>query len=317
MTEGLETTRQTTASVETVHPLDPADRASLVAIRAAAAAAKGSVDRGALDTMMDQTPDAPGVTYERGTAGGVSGTWCRPEAPRPHRAILYLHGGAYIAGSAQAFRHLAGQIAARSRAVAFVPDYRLAPGQPFPAAFNDAYAAYRGLLKPLTRGVAVVGDSAGGGLALALIAALAADAPESGLLAPCGGAVMSPWTDLALTGSSLVDRADADPFLTRDSLAQAAARYLAGADARTPRASPVYGDLSGLPPLSVHTGMDEILLDDSRRYARQARAANVDIALHLWDGMPHVFPSTVGTLNAAREALDAMGTFLRERLDAQ
>jgi acetyl esterase/lipase len=112
----------------------------------------------------------------------------------------------------------------------------------------------------------------------------------------------------------LQDRADADPFLTKAALALAAAQYLAGEDARAPHASPLYGDLRGLPPIRVHTGTEEILLDDSRRYVQTARATNVDIALHLWEGMPHVFPSTIGTLSAATQALDVIGAFLRERL---
>jgi monoterpene epsilon-lactone hydrolase len=300
-----------------VHSIDAADRNIMNQIRTAAAAGKGHVDREPFDAMMEQTPDGAGITYEPDMVGGVSGVWCRPSAAPADRAILYIHRGAYIAGSAAAFRHLAGQIAARAGTAAFVPDYRLAPEHRFPAAFDDAHAAYRGLAEPETGAIAIVGDSAGGGLALALIAATCAEAATSGALAPCAGVAMSPWTDLALTGPSLENRADADPFLTKDALAQAAAQYLAGQDARAPHASPLYGDLRGLPKIQVHTGTDEILLDDARRYAQSALAANVDVALHSWEGMPHVFPSTVGTLKAATQALDLIGTFLRERLDAR
>jgi len=313
----LEIVKFSATSTDVVHPIDAADRQLMKEIRTAAESAKGNVVREPFDATMEQTPDAPGITYEPGTVGGVSGVWCRPSAASAGRAILYVHGGAYIAGSANAFRHLAGQIAARAGAAAFVPDYRLAPEHRFPAAFEDAHAAYRGLLQPETHAIAIVGDSAGGGLALALIAATCAEAANHGATAPCAGVAMSPWTDLALTGSSLENRAAADPFLTRAALAQAAAQYLAGQDARAPQASPLYGEFRDLPPLSVHTGTDEILLDDSRRYAQKARAANGDIALHLWEGMPHVFASTVGTLNAAEQALDLIGAFLRERLEAQ
>jgi acetyl esterase/lipase len=317
VTEHLAIAQPYEVSTDVVHPIDAADLESVDQIRAAAAAGKGRVDREALDAMMEQTPDAAGITYELGTVGDVSGIWCRPSAAAPGRAILYLHGGAYIAGSAEAFRHLAGQIAARAGAPAFVPDYRLAPEHRFPAAFDDVHAAYRGIVERETRAVAIVGDSAGGGLALALIASTCAAAKKSGALAPCAGVAMSPWTDLALRGLSLESRAEADPFLTKAALARAAAEYLARENARTPQASPLYGDLRGLPPLRLHTGTDEILLDDSRRYAQNARAANVDIALHLWEGMPHVFATTVGSLNAATQALDLIGTFLRERLDVR
>ena len=301
---------------ETLHPLDPADEKVVAEIRKATVAGKGHVDRAPFDQMMEQTPDATGIFYEPATVAGVSGIWCRSAAQRPDAVILYVHGGAYVAGSARAFRHLAGQIAARAGIAAFVPDYRLAPEHPFPAAFDDAYAAYRGLICAETRAIAIVGDSAGGGLALALLAAACAEAAKSGALGPSAGVAMSPWTDLALAGSSMETRADEDPFLTKDALAAAAAQYLAGQDARVPSASPLYGDLSGLPPIQVHTGTAEILLDDSRRYADRAGFAKVDLALHTWEGMAHVFPSSVGTLHAAGAALDSIGTFLRERVAA-
>jgi monoterpene epsilon-lactone hydrolase len=317
VTEHLEIAQRLEALTGIVHSIDAADHEVMNQIRSAAANGKGHIDREPFDAMMEQTPDGAGIMYKPDTVGGVSGVWCRPSAAPADRAILYIHGGAYIAGSAAAFRHLAGQIATRAGTAAFVPDYRLAPEHRFPAAFDDAHAAYCGLVETEIRAIAIVGDSAGGGLALALIAAACAEAATSRALGPCAGVAMSPWTDLALTGRSLENRADADPFLTKDALAQTAAQYLAGQDARAPQASPLYGHLRGLPPIQVHTGTDEILLDDARRCAQSARAANVDIALHLWEGMPHVFPSTVGTLNAATQALDLIGAFLRERLDAR
>jgi acetyl esterase/lipase len=303
-------------SNETLHPLDVADEKAMAEIRKASAPGKGRVDRAPFDQMMEQTPDANGISYEPATVGGVSGIWCRPATQRPDAVILYIHGGAYIAGSARAFRHLAGQIAARAGVAAFVPDYRLAPEHPFPAAFDDAYAAYRGLIGGETRAIAIAGDSAGGGLALALLSAAGAEAAKSGSLGPSAGVAMSPWTDLALAGPSMETRADEDPFLTKDALAAAAAQYLAGQDARVPSGSPLYGELSGLPPIQVHTGTAEILLDDSRRYADRAGSAKVEIALHTWEGMAHVFPSAVGTLHAAGAALDLIGMFLRERVAA-
>jgi acetyl esterase/lipase len=195
------------------------------AIRAASAPGKGHIDRAPFDEVLEQTPNATGVTYETGVGGGVQGVWCRPAGARKGAVILYLHGGAYVAGTARAFRHLAGHIASRGGTVAFVPDYRLAPEHRFPAPVEDARAVYRGLTEHGTSAIAIVGDSAGGGLALALLSIAQAEALAEGGLAPCAGAAMSPWVDLALAGSSLKDRGVADPFLTVDALTRAAEQY--------------------------------------------------------------------------------------------
>jgi len=282
------------------------------AIRTASAPGKGHIERASFNEALEQTADAVGVTYEAGVVGGVSGVWCRPEEARQGAIILYLHGGAYVAGTAHAFRHFAGQIATRAGAAAFVPDYRLAPEHRFPAAVDDARAVYRGLNEQGASAIAIVGDSAGGGLALVLLSIAHAEAIAGAGLAPRAGASMSPWADLALTAPSLKERADADPFLTADALARAAEQYLDGQDPQAALASPLYGSLSGLPPIQLHTGSDEVLRDDARRYAERAGAAGVDAAVHVWEGMPHVFQSNVGKLAAADQALDLLGAFLRE-----
>ena len=258
------------------------------------------------DEMMEHTPDASDVAYSEANVGGIAGWWCRPKRATAGKAILYLHGGAYVVGSARADRHLAGQIAARCEASAFVPEYRLAPENPFPAALEDAGAAYRGLQSDASDKLAIVGDSAGGGLALAVLAAMVSEGRN-----PVGATVMSPWTDLALDGGSMVSRVEADPLLSRETLAGAAGLYLGSADARDSRASPLYGDLTRLPPVRIHVGEDEVLLDDSRRYADRFVAAGGVCEVHVWEGMTHVFPSGVGTLDAAGKALDDMGAFLR------
>src|SRR5688572_4653919 len=161
------------ADAEVLHPLSAEDRAVVAAMRAQAEPFKGTMTgpeaREAYDGIMEQTPDAPGVSYERGAVGRVQGIWCRPQTADSEGVILYLHGGAYVLGSAHAYRHLAGQVAARTNAVAFVADYRLAPESPFPAALDDAMAAYRGLVPAGAERIAIVGDSAGGGLALAVL----------------------------------------------------------------------------------------------------------------------------------------------------
>ena len=220
--------------------------------------------------------------------------------------ILYLHGGAYILGSAKAYRNFAGQIANHAGVAAFVLDYRLAPEHIFPAAIDDSIAAFQGLSQD-SASVAVVGDSAGGGLALALA--------ESKLTKRPGAVVvLSPMTDLALTGETITSNAKADFILNKFALAAAAGQYLGPNDVRNPRASPLYGNLTELPPISIHIGADEILLDDSRRFAERAGG---DIILHIWEGMQHVFSQSVGVLVAAEEALVDMGVFIRKHSNAE
>ena len=249
-------------------------------MRAAVAPLKGTMTgpdaRARFDDVMEHTPDAPHVTYETSNLNDVNGIWCTPAGAHPKAAILYLHGGGYVLGSPHAYRHFAGQIAARSKAAVFIAQYRLAPEHAFPAALDDAKAAYRGLVESGARAIAIVGDSAGGGLALGLLSAVASER-----VTPVAAVVMSPWTDLALTGGSLEDRAEEDPLLTKEMLSKTGASYLRGHDPRDPLASPLYGDLAGRPPIQLHVGTSEILLDDSRRYAERARSAGVEATLHV------------------------------------
>jgi acetyl esterase/lipase len=309
--------RQTT-DAEVFHPLLAEDGAVMAAMRAQVEPFKGTMTgpeaREAYDGIMEQTPDAPGVSYERGAVGGVRGIWCRPRTADPGSVILYLHGGAYVLGSAHAYRHLAGQVAARANAVAFVADYRLAPEDPFPAALDDARAAYRGLVAAGARTIAIVGDSAGGGLALAMLPITQAEALAGTGVGPRAAVALSPWTDLALTGPSMEERAGDDPILTPAMLAITSASYLQGHDPRDPHASPLYGRLAGLPPIQLHVGTSEVLLDDSRRYVERAHREGVDATAHIWEGMPHVFPASIGTLDAAERALETIAAFLRETL---
>lgn len=270
--------------------------------------------RPGFDALMEKTPAADGVTYEAAAVGGIAGWWCRPADPIAGAAILYLHGGAYVMGSASAYRHLAGQLATRAKAATFVADYGLAPERPFPAAYADAKAAYRGLIAlGLTR-IALAGDSAGGGLALALVGTLTSTDGAENLLAPAAVAAMSPWIDLALAGESMKSRASSDPLLSIESLSVAARLYLGATDSRDPRASALHGDMKGSPPVFVHVGEDEVLLDDARRYATQAEGIGGSVDLHVWQGMVHVFPANLALLRAAREALELLGKFLRAHL---
>jgi len=207
------------------------------------------------------------VTYDVETIGGVAGWWCRPQQSADDSAVLYFHGGAYVLGSAAAYRNFVGQIAARAGVAIFIADYGLAPERPFPAAVNEAAAIYRGLAASGLSKLAIACDSAGGGLALALLLLVTKAAKDGTVPKPLAAVVMSPWTDLALTGKSIEGRAKSDPMLTRDTLSQAAELYLGNEDRPDPKASPLYGEVSGLPPVLFHVGEDEILPDDSRRFA--------------------------------------------------
>jgi acetyl esterase/lipase len=259
---------------------------------------------------MEKTPAADGVEYEPAFVGGVAGWWCRPAGADPGAAILYLHGGAYVVGSAKAYRHFGGQIAARAKTPMFIADYALAPERPFPAAVGDAEATYRALAAAGIARIAIVGDSAGAGLAL-VVAAEMSRADRGAVPKPVAVVALSPWTDLALTGESITTRAGRDPLLTATALQSARQRYLGGHDPADPRASPLYGDLGGLPPTMLHVGEDEILLDDARRYLQRLDAAGSPGELHIWKGMVHVFPANLALLRAAREATDTVGAFLR------
>ncbi len=300
------------------HPLSQKDAVAVAALRTLVAVQKGKLQgtaaRPAFDEIMGHVPAAAGVVYQPDTLGGVPGLWCRPPGARPPEALLYLHGGWYVWGSSRAYRNFVGQFALRAGVAAFLPDYRLAPEYPFPAAVLDAQACYHGLLDAGVRRVALVGDSAGGGLALALLAWATAEANAGA--APVGAVAVSPVTDLTLSGPSWESRAEAELYFTRAQATALRDAYLAGHAAEDVRASPLFGPLAGLPPVRVHVGEDELLLDDARRYVQRAAAAGVDAKLDVWQGMPHVFASALGQFSAADSAMADMGSFLRQRLQA-
>jgi acetyl esterase/lipase len=293
-----------------MHPLDPEDAKVTAALRAMVSASKGARPvieaRAQYDALMKSVSPRGDVTFETDTLGGVPGLWVHPAGWRPGEAIVHLHGGWFNFGSAKAYRHLVGQIAARAGARAFIPDYRLAPEHPFPAATDDVRACYQGLAERDVHRIALTGDSAGGNLALGLA--------SSSNVTLVGVAVVSPVTDLTLSGASYETRADADPLFTRPQVAELVHSYLGSADARQPLASPLHGRYAGMPSIRIHVGDDEVLLDDSLRYVERAVAAGVDARADVWMGMPHGFPASIGRLKAAAQALDAIGAFLTERL---
>jgi monoterpene epsilon-lactone hydrolase len=277
--------------------------------------ARGIEARPPFDALMESVQPRNDVTFEADTVGGTPGLWVRPAHSRSDEAILHLHAGWFVLGTAKAFRHLVGQLAARVGANTFIPDYRLAPEHPFPAAVEDVLASYRGLEKGGIKRIAITGDSAGGNLALVLASRVTAeDFPAKATLV--GVAVQSPVTDLSLSGETYETRADADPFFTRPQVAELVHLYLGSADPKHPMASPLYSRFSGLPAIRIHVGDDELLLDDSRRYVERAVAAGVDARLDVWMGMPHGFAANIGKMKASAQALDAIGTFLTEKLRA-
>ena len=293
------------------------DRAAMLVMRAMLAVQPPArftpASRPMFDELMDKAPPAEAVGFEQATVAGVAGWWCRPASAVEGRAVLYFHGGAYALGSALAYRNFVSQIASRARAPVFIADYRLAPENPYPAAVEDAWAAYDGLAEQGFDAIAIAGDSAGGGLALVLLE-MTAHALATAARLPVAAALMSPWTDLTLSGASMESRGKHDPLLSRETLDEAAVAYAGSHDRGDPRISPLQGDLSGLPPVLVHVGEDEVLLDDSRRYQQRCEAAGGRATVHVWHGMTHVFPSSVSMLRAAREALDITGRFLDDAL---
>ncbi len=299
----------------TIHPCPAEDLPVLAALRAAAAPGRGVIQGPAARPMFDEMraamSKARGVTLEEGRIGGVAGIWCRPADAMPGRRLLFLHGGGYMLGSAAGTANFGAQLAVRASADTFVADYRLAPENPFRASFDDAVAVYRGLAADADGPIAIAGQSAGGGLTLALLATLASD-PSSP--PPVAAAVMSPWVDLTLGGASYRTREQADPIFTREALAALADTYLGCHDATDPRASPIRADLTGLPPLRIDVGDDEVLLDDARALATRANSAGVIVELSVWTGMPHVFQAQLGNLHAAEQSFDLAGSFLRRRL---
>lgn len=264
--------------------------------------------RAIYDAFIAATPPAADVTLDAVDEDGVRGWWVRPEHAHPAQAILYIHGGGYVLGSAKAYRGFVSQIVIRTQVPALVIDYPLAPEASLPAGPTAALAAWRWLIDQGFRQIAIVGDSAGGGLTLVTLAELSKRTDGA---TPIGGVVFSPWADLAFTGASMTNAAVEDPLITYDYLQDCARKYLGGVDATDPLASPLFGEWRGLPPLLIQVGTDERLLDDSRQFAERAARAGVSVRLEVWEGMHHVFQLDVAHLESSRAALDRAARFLR------
>jgi acetyl esterase/lipase len=267
--------------------------------------------RAAMDAVGEMGALPTGCFHEPVTLGAVKCERVVPQGALAGRAILYLHGGAYTAGSPRSHRPLVARIAEAARCVAVAADYRLGPEHRFPAAVEDAVAVYRAMLEAGTdpAQLVVAGDSAGGGLALALALALKSE----GLPQPAGFFVISPWVDLTQSGASYRTKADADPMISKAGLDQNALMYVGGLDPRDPLASPVFGDFEGVAPVLIQTGSEEALLSDSLTMADVLAHARVEVRLEVWPEMIHVFHAWSGGLQAARRAIRLAGAWMEDR----
>jgi acetyl esterase/lipase len=263
--------------------------------------------------MLAHMPVPDGARTLPAKLGAMSGIRITSPGVAQDAALLYIHGGCYIAGSAEGIHGLTAGLGKAAGVMAYSMNYRLAPEHPCPAAIEDSVAAYKGLIAEGFSPARIVmgGESSGGALALATLVALR----NSGVTLPAAAFLLSPWTDLALTGASIRGKANVDPMLTEKGLRAAAAHYLGGTASNRPDASPLYADLGGLPPTVIHAGSTEILLDDAVRVAGALGAADVDVTLHVWPNMPHAFHVMGSGMPAAAKAIDEVGAFLATRIN--
>jgi epsilon-lactone hydrolase len=266
--------------------------------------------RSGFNEAMSHIPIADDVRKTHVDLGGVGAVEVSISGTEPSNVILYFHGGVYVIGSADATVPLAADLARRSNTKVMSVDYRLAPENPFPAAVDDAQAAYEGLL---SRGVdpsniAVAGESAGAGLAVALLLAL----QRAAMPMPSSAFLMSPYADLTLSGESIVDKREVDPLFTEEVLRMRVSDYVANDDPSNPLISPIFGDLRGLPPLLIQVGSHELLLSDALRLAKRAAEDDVAVALEVTPGVPHVFQAYAAILAEGDKALDRAAAFLAD-----
>jgi epsilon-lactone hydrolase len=252
------------------------------------------------------------VTVSAGALGGVGTAEIIVDGVEPRHVVLYFHGGVYVISDAFLSASLASEVGRRTLAKVISVDYRLAPEHPYPAAVDDALAAYEALLDigVAPSDIAFAGDSAGGGLAIATMV----NARDHGLALPAAAFVMSPYVDLTLAGMTMETKRALDPLLSRELLEPRVADYTAGQDAARPLISPIFADLSGLPPLIIQAGSHEVLLDDAVRLARRAADDDVDVTLDITPGVPHVFQAYSPMLDEAAAALDRAGALLSTHL---
>lgn len=246
------------------------------------------------------------VRSEVSNLGGLEALSFYPRKLNENRIILYLHGGAYCAGSIKTHKALMARIARASKCKTIGINYRLAPDFPYPAAIEDAMLAYKTLLNEGHQNIYLVGDSAGGGLVLALMLKL----KEMGLKMPKAASLISPWTDLNLSGESIRTKQHLDPLIDPKILKYFASLYIGDEDACNPYISPLYADLKGFPPILIQVGGNEVILDDSTRLAKKLKKAGCDVELEIWDKMFHVWHYLGGIIPEAKTAINNIGKFI-------
>lgn len=261
------------------------------------------------EARLDVLPK--GARFQPVDAGGIRAEWMEMPLIDRQRVFLLLHGGGYNAGSPRTHRRMAAHFSRAAHARVLTPDYRLAPEHPFPAAVKDALKAYGWLLEQgYPEGQIVVGgDSAGGGLTLSMLLALR----EAGAKMPRAAVLLSPWTDLSCSGATYTTLRKLDPIIDKEGLSAAGVWYAGGRDLRDPMASPLFAEAAGLPPLLIHAGGDETMLDDSRLFAERARAAGVDVTFKIYDGMWHVHHAAAPDVPEAVAAFNDIAAFIRSQ----
>lgn len=265
-----------------------------------------------LDALGAQYSLPADVRVEAVDANGVVAEWTTTPEAKTGRAILFLHGGGYISGSLDSHRHMIAQAGREARSRTLALAYRLAPEHPFPAALEDALGGYAFLLAQGfdPKNIAIAGESAGGGLAVATLTSIR----DAGMNLPACAWLSSPWVDLEMAGASMSAKSTVDPLIQKSYLQELAAMYLGGVDARTPLASPIHANLSRLPPMLIQVGSAETLLDDAVRLASVAGAADVRLTLEVWPDMIHAWHLFYQQVAAGRRALAAVGAFMRSML---
>jgi len=255
---------------------------------------------------------ASGVDVRRQIVAGMASEWLTPQAPAKGKVILYLHGGAYIMGNFATHRQLVSYIARACGVRTLLPEYRLAPEHPFPAAVEDALSLYRALRDDgyAPGDILVAGDSAGGGLTMALLLSLR----DAGEPMPAGAVLLSPWLDLTGSGESMTTHAHRDPWFNPDELLTIARYYCKEIEFEHPLVSPVFADVTGLPPIYIQVGEDEILLSDSTRIAGKIEQTGGEVTLEVWPEMWHVFQVFVHQMPESREAIRKVSPFVRQQL---